>query len=501
MAAHQTKLNVIGNNISNVNTYGFKASRVVFSDVLYQNLSTATGATATTGGTNASQLGYGAKVGSIDMLNTISSGATTGRALDVYIAGEGYLAVQPTTGANRYTRVGNLKFDAEGNLTDGSGSKVMGIPIDAEGNPVLDANGTLKMDGLEAINVPAVELEKYTGITIGKSGEITGIKAGDPAFTKGSVPDWLSDLVLPEDSNYTGNVDMAVGIMVWPDPNNDLVKAGVLTLDPTADIAGPVKLTRTATGDYALVGGLKNKDDESLDDPADGGYYGEPVLKNGILTFPKLPGLKIDTTKLSQDPVEVGEDSPFEFGEITPDPDDKKSVLIQVLNKGGVIENLIFQMPDDFELPEDSELMTIEMESKDDNGGTIKLVVKAADFEIMMEDDGATQAKTSIGKIEAGSDKPVTLGYLAIAKFANVDGLLQDGNGYFMESANSGEAIASKAGTNGTGSAQSANLEMSNVDLSQEFTDMIVAQRGFQANSRIITVSDSILEELINLKR
>lgn len=67
MAAHQTKLNVIGNNIANVNTYGFKASRVVFSDVLYQNLSTATGATATTGGTNASQLGYGAKVGSIDM--------------------------------------------------------------------------------------------------------------------------------------------------------------------------------------------------------------------------------------------------------------------------------------------------------------------------------------------------------------------------------------------------------------------------------------------------
>lgn len=173
MAAHQTKLNVIGNNISNVNTYGFKASRVVFSDVLYQNLSTATGATATTGGTNASQLGYGTKVGSIDMLNTISSGATTGRALDVYIAGEGYLTVQPEAGANRYTRVGNLKFDAEGNLTDGGGSKVMGIPIDADGNAVLNPNGTLAIEDLQAINVPAAELEKYTGITIGKSGEIT----------------------------------------------------------------------------------------------------------------------------------------------------------------------------------------------------------------------------------------------------------------------------------------------------------------------------------------
>lgn len=112
---------------------------------------------------------------------------------------------------------------------------------------------------------------------------------------------------------------------------------------------------------------------------------------------------------------------------------------------------------------------------------------------------GGEFMKTSIGKIAAGSDKPVALGYLAIAKFANTDGLLQDGNGYFMESANSGEPIATKAGTNGTGGTESANLEMSNVDLSQEFTDMIVAQRGFQANSRIITVSDSILEELINL--
>ena len=276
MAAHQTKLNVIGNNIANVNTYGFKASRVVFSDVLYQNLSTATAAVLdTTGGTNANQLGYGTKVASIDMLNSISSGATTGRALDVYIAGEGYLVVKPTPEATRYTRVGNLKFDAEGQLTDGAGSLVMGM---------LEApDDTGVMDTLEAIKVdPPEDMDKYTGITIGKSGEITAIKAPD---------------------------------------------------DPTA------------------------------------------------------------TAKI------------------------------------------------------------------------------------------------------------VTIGYIAIAKFPNNDGLLQDGTGYCMESANSGTPTTFKAGTNGLGATESANLEMSNVDLSQEFTDMIIAQRGFQANSRIITVSDSILEELINLKR
>lgn len=275
MAAHQTKLNVIGNNIANVNTNGFKASRVVFSDVLYQNLSTAAAPNNSAGGVNASQLGYGTKVGTIDVINSLAAGADTGRALDVYINGEGYLPVQTSDGASKFTRVGNLKFDIDGNLTDGNGSLIMGIPIDATGNPVLGADGTLDVDGLEAINVDPAELEKCTGISIGVSGEITAIK----------------------------------------------------------------------------------------------------------------------------------------------------------------------------------------------------------------------------------DNVPVTLGYLAVAKFANPEGLNRDGDGYYQESSNSGDAVATKAGTQGTGNIKSSSLEMSNVDLSKEFTEMIIAQRGFQANSRLVTVSDTILEELINLKR
>ncbi|PKM61062.1 MAG: hypothetical protein CVU99_05285 [Firmicutes bacterium HGW-Firmicutes-4] len=479
MAAHQTKLNVIGNNIANVNTYGFKASRVVFSDVLYQNLSTATGATATTGGTNASQLGYGAKVGSIDMLNTISSGATTGRALDVYIAGEGYLTVQPEAGTNRYTRVGNLKFDAEGNLTDGGGSKVMGIPLDADGNPVLDANGTLAIEDLQAINVPPAELEKYTGITIGKSGEITGIRAGDPEFTQASGIGWLNSLTVPIDSNYTGNVQLAVGDMVHIDVDNEDAVAAV-TIEPTADILGTLSLTKT--GDvYTLAAGLTDIAGTEITD------YGTPTLSSaGILTFSKLPGLKIDTTKVAFE-----EGVALEFGDIS--QDGYTSVVATVKNQGGVTEYLKTAEDWSFDGSETNVVLTSLV-----TGDTVTLEVGATAFQTVY--DGGLP-NTTIGKVEIGSDKPVTLGYLALSKFANVDGLLQDGNGYFMESANSGTPIASKAGTNGTGGTESANLEMSNVDLSQEFTDMIIAQRGFQANSRIITVSDSILEELINLKR
>lgn len=491
MAAHQTKLNVIGNNISNVNTYGFKASRVVFSDVLYQNLSTATGATATTGGTNASQLGYGAKVGSIDMLNSISSGATTGRALDVYIAGEGYLAVQPTAGANRYTRVGNLKFDASGNLTDGGGSKVMGIPLDEiTKEPILDANGTLKMDGLQAIKVEPTDLEKYTGITIGKSGEITGIRAGDPEVTiKADSKGWLKNATVEPTSNYTGDVKLTINSDVLIDTTAPPPGATTLTAPTLAGVAanliGPVNLVIEG-GTYTLKGTDKSKNNVSIEGTKD--------ATSGVISFDltdttgkKIPG---GFTVADNTTTPTAEGTYF-LTSIIRNTAAPITVSATVTNKGGTSTTV----PITWTIGATG---TVDIPIGAGNDA-ITLTVDAAKFDVLY--NAAAKVNSTVATVEAGSDKPVTLGYLAIAKFANTDGLLQDGNGYFMESANSGGPIATKAGTNGTGGTESANLEMSNVDLSQEFTDMIVAQRGFQANSRIITVSDSILEELINLKR
>lgn len=499
MAAHQTKLNVLGNNIANVNTYGFKSSRVVFSDVLYQNLSTATGATAENGGTNASQLGYGTKVGSIDMMNTISSGASTGRALDVYIAGEGYLAVQPTAGANRYTRVGNLKFDALGNLTDGGGSKVMGIPLDADGNPVLNPNGTLAVEELQAINVPPAELEKYTGITIGKSGEITGIRAGDPEFT--AAPGFASITAnIPATSNYTGKISISTvipatatftctantdpKIVIEMDATHANVTGLPATFAATEDIIGDITITKTGTA-AAPVYTLNYKKKDGTVESLVGATTTAPAI-----AFTPLPGAATvtvgDPSKLT-----FSGTTPYKLGTVTADTMD---VTATVYDKGGVAYTFVKTA-----MPSTDTSLTLSGNPAD----------PLQDITLNFNDPTTPQkffsvgtvSDVTIGTIASGSDKPVTLGYLAIAKFANNDGLLQDGQGYFMESANSGEAIASKAGTNGTGGTESANLEMSNVDLSQEFTDMIVAQRGFQANSRIITVSDSILEELINLKR
>jgi flagellar hook protein FlgE len=130
------------------------------------------------------------------------------------------------------------------------------------------------------------------------------------------------------------------------------------------------------------------------------------------------------------------------------------------------------------------------------NLGELSLTVDA-------EDLGALSDFTSkqIGSIGAGDGKNVAIGYLALVKFANPSGLSQDGEGYYLETSNSGKAVATSAGNKGTGTLISGSLESSNVDLSQQLTEMIITQRGFQANTRMITTSDEMLSELVSMKR
>lgn len=165
LRGHQTMLDVTGNNIANVNTASFKSSRVIFSDLYYQTLQGASAATANAGGQNPTQIGYGSLVGSIDVVNTRSAYQQTSRALDVYISGEGYFAVQKGT-ETQYTRLGAFTFDSAGNL------------LDSEGSYVLDINSA-------PINVP--NFNTYTSISIQANGQITGVDAagqitnlGDP---------------------------------------------------------------------------------------------------------------------------------------------------------------------------------------------------------------------------------------------------------------------------------------------------------------------------------
>ncbi|MBC3797088.1 flagellar hook-basal body complex protein [Acetobacterium tundrae] len=485
MQAHQTKLNVIGNNIANVNTYGFKSSRVVFSDVLYQNLSNANAASATSGGTNASQLGYGSKIGSIDVNNTISSGADTGRSLDVYINGEGYLAVQGAGGTTKYTRVGNLKFDAAGNLTDANGGKILGIPTDASGNPILNADGTLPVSDLKSINVDPAILDKCTGIAIGKSGEITVTQAGSPKFTKASGIDCVTGETVPATTNYSGKITLTVGLGFASDETvpGEVTSAGVnISTEAAANINGEMNLTYdSATSTYTLNG--FQADGSTAITPVIGTRTGNSLsftVGSGKVTIADVSKLTLDSTGATA----------YTLGTI----DNSKTVGTVTVNDAGGTAHTGTYTP--AVSPETTGTITFGTTAAD----KVTITIDQAKYDALVA-KSTTATPVTLGTIEAGSSVPKSFGYIAIAKFANTDGLNQDGGGYSIQSENSGNAVASKAGTNETGQLISSELESSNVDLSKEFTEMIIAQRGFQACSRVITVSDTILEELINLKR
>ena len=177
--AHQTGFDVIGNNVSNVNTYGFKASSTLYRDVYYQTLAGSSSGTASTiAGANPSQVGYGATAASVDVDTSRSGMATTGSSKDCYINGEGYFVVKDGSDY-LYTRVGRMSFDDAGNLVDGNKRIVCGISGDTDAST-------------NAIATPAAihydTKDTYTNITIGADGKISGLKASDnKIYTLGTI--------------------------------------------------------------------------------------------------------------------------------------------------------------------------------------------------------------------------------------------------------------------------------------------------------------------------
>lgn len=201
MRSHQTKMDVIGNNIANVNTYGFKSQRATFRDVYYQTLRNPGAPDTDRGGTNASQVGYGAQVGSIDTIHTISGYTPTGKQTDIYINGDGYLGVKNSSGETLYTRLGALNFDSEGNLVDVNGSRVIGLD-NQSGNIT-----TTPTDFTSADVISIKDYEDYRNITINADGSITAVDTTDTIVTIAWIPVYnipnQDALILEGDSYYS----------------------------------------------------------------------------------------------------------------------------------------------------------------------------------------------------------------------------------------------------------------------------------------------------------
>ena len=226
MRSHQTKMDVIGNNIANVNTYGFKTQRATFRDVYYQTLKNPGAPGDDRGGTNASQVGYGAQIGSIDTIRTISGYSPTSKGTDIYINGDGYLAVKNSSGETLYTRLGALNFDESGNLVDVNGSRVVGWDNEGsnaiktkteDGNTVIDLENTLKTDP-DVISIK--DYDKYNNITINSDGTITAVDENDKIVTIGAIPVFKipnqDALVLEGNSYYSSGNNAGTPIINIP---------------------------------------------------------------------------------------------------------------------------------------------------------------------------------------------------------------------------------------------------------------------------------------------
>lgn len=518
MTTHQSKMDVIGNNISNVSTYGFKSSRVTFRDVYYQTSTGATGATSSSGGTNAVQVGYGSTLGSTDVDHSTSTISTTGLSLDVAITGEGYFQVMDGDGNIFYTKAGMLDIDAEGNIVDINGNFILGVNSAGISSGTGPSSNKIKID-----------LPYENASTSSSSDTINGI-IYNVSTTRATD---AANLTM----NFSSTANLPIGQKVSAIVNSNSISI-MLNANETFSSLGELQTAvntaiTTANGGVEHPAGTFNfgMDPSSAFSSS---LTGDQIVKSnfgvasGSIALPleMKEGFSVSTvgdTFSVNGPISFSIDMDQTLGVCTISAANGKytATITQsqmekagsVLMKSATDENDCFTMtfPSwDNMLKHDGMTYTA-TENSVASAPANNLGLGSTSFVLSGGTSGGEQTVADLTGISIGSNGVITgthasfgiieLGRIDLATFDNPKGLLQTGNTYFAASANSGEAKLCIAGTDGTGELAGGCLEASNVDLTNEMADMITTQRGFQACSRLITVSDTMLEELINLKR
>ena len=469
LKTHQTRMDVIGNNIANVNTEAFKASSVRFSEIMYQTTASASGGNGATGtgGVNAKQIGLGVTTGSTSV-NITGAGAseTTGNPFDLKLTDSqstNFFIV--SDGTNRYfTRAGSFYVDGNGYLCMSStGYTLQGWQVDP-------TNGEIRKDVVSPLQVMSPENQTASPEATTKAYASGVLDKNDSNVN--ADDGYVMTLGFYDNLGYSYTAKFAVK----PIKNNGTVEAGKYKITLTDVINSESKsiLDADETKKKAQIQKIFGTD----------GYTIEYDTSKG--TFVSIRANGTNGANGTQKPVsQLLKMSELNIGYKT----DLGNGQTQVSN--------FKDIEIDF-----SKSMNY------DNGGTSTLKMLKGDS----TGDGAGKklgALTGIsvdqqGRIHGSYDNgnTILLGQIAVAQFANASGLEKVGNNCYQTTLNSGEFDGIGVEVNADGSAiNSGELEMSNVDLSGQFTDMIVTQRGFQANSRVITTSDTLLEELINLKR
>lgn len=534
LKAHQTKMDVIGNNISNVNTYGYKAQRVTFKDSFYQTLNSTTEATANMGGGNAAQVGYGSVISTIDVLHTRGGFVSTGQAMDVFIDGEGYLIARDGAGNETYTRVGNLNFDGAGNLVDGNSKFICGYPLARYTQDIPATAGKVTLTGDVAIDFGAAGGSFFNGFKI-QTLKDTGVGA---ASAVANLRDKTITITMPGDTLTSADLQTALRAMTANPAGDDFsasMKDAILQITATgvdslnADtaytdaVAGgdeahsagdiifdtiPAKASMLNVNGIAISFGDNNGSFfngfkiKTVMNAAATGTTAEVDIGGGIITVTS-PVDRVQAADLEKalQTMTVTSGS----GTLNPDIDlslIKVSTPTATSLATGVTSTAAI---DGVDVTQATRLDTTHGVQRISLPG--ELLDTDGDGSYDTESNSVMQLmgiQVSSNGIITGEDKNGTilqLGQIVLANIPNPDALVMDGNSYLSAVNNIGEITYSAPGSDTVGSLVSSGLENSNVDLANEFADMIMTQRGFQANSRIITVGDEMLQELVNLKR
>jgi flagellar hook protein FlgE len=405
LRAHEEMLDIIGNNIANVNTVGYKSSSAEFADVLSQTIQGASPPTPQVGGTDATQVGLGVKVTGISTDFSQGADQQTGRSTDLAVEGNGFF-VATISSQTLYTRNGSLSFDANGELVNSDGAIIQGWMADAAHN--INTNGPTS-----SVIVPTGQLIPPVAT---QNVVVGGNLPSDPPLTGGkAVIDTAINVYNAQGTStpvtfeftYTPGAGGAAG--TWAEQAKDATGAAIGTSQA---------LAFDASGNLTSVGGVAGSSYQiTLGGQAITVNMGSPG--NALVNYGGSPTV----SAVSQDGAATG------------------TLQSVTVDKGGVIS----------------------------------------------------------GVFSNGSSE--VIGQLALASFTNPEGLMKAGGSMYESSANSGVPQIGTANTGGRGTISSGVLEGSNVDLAQAFSDLVVAQRGFEANSKIISTSDQMLAALIAMKQ
>lgn len=517
LIANSTSINVVGNNIANVNTVGFKGSRATFEDVLYQSIN---------GTSGSSQVGRGTALSSVDTSFSQGSFESTSESTDLAIGGKGFFIVRSAESeTNYYTRAGQFRFDADGNMTNPAGDILQGRAIDRTTNAPYGVDTDIIIS--QAPSEPRAT--QFIGMSANLQSDST--VSGTLGTLSGAANGSVNSVALSE-GKYprTGNYTMAYN-------------AGTLTVtcaltDPTGAPTGA-----TATYSGAVVAGTTytNFGGSGLDITTDA------ALVNGTSRTIPFQGFSTDYVSATRNPTTTSNYSSSVTAYDSLGQPHVVTVYFRKAYETTVPQSSVWEWMAHLDAADsatganalagwgtltfnnngaltaggDANPVTFNFSQGANPGQAIDLVLGSGSgggtttqYPIASTTNFQTQDGYPPGVLESttvsaegvisghySNGQILNLYQITLANFNNPNGLRKEGSNLYSETIESGVAYTNAPGEGGLGKISANSLEQSNVDLATEFVKMIIAQRGYSANARVITTTDQVLEELINIKR